>query len=120
VSSETPAASDLQLFADCWNNERFFDAHEALEPRWIANRDRGLRGLIQLAAAFHHLQKGNTKGARIMLNRAIMRLVDPGNAPCAIGQEPLARYGERVLALLDSAAPQEIIAARPHLTLDIP
>ncbi len=108
---------DLQLFADCWNGERFFDAHEALEPRWIECRDRGLRGLIQLAAAFHHLSKGNVKGARTMLERAIIRLTYPGNAPCAIAQEPLAQYAARTLTLLDLAAPAEIIASRPRLTL---
>jgi hypothetical protein len=109
------AADDLKRFADCWNEERFFDAHETLEPRWIKNRDRGLRGLIQLAAAFHHLQKANIVGARTTLERAIVRLADPENAPCAIDQPGLAQYAARVLAALEKVPPKEIIASRPRL-----
>ncbi len=106
---------DLDQFAECWNTERFFDAHEALEPRWIATRDRGLRGLIQLAAAFHHLQRENLVGARITLERATMRLSDPQNAPCEIDQAALARYAQQVLGRLGKTPPSEIIASRPRL-----
>jgi hypothetical protein len=106
---------DLQRFADCWNSERFFDAHETLEPRWIKTRDRGLRGLIQLAAAFHHLQRGNLVGARTTLERAIPRLTDSENAPCAIDQPRLAQYAARVVTSLGKIPTAEIIATRPRL-----
>jgi len=106
---------DLRRFADCWNDERFFDAHEALEPRWIKTRDRGLRGLIQLAAAFHHLQRGNLVGARTTLERAITRLTDPEKAPCAIDQPGLAEYAARVLTSLGKIPAAKIIANRPRL-----
>jgi len=106
---------DLQRFADCWNNERFFDAHETLEPRWIKTRDPGLRGLIQLAAAFVHLQKDNLVGARATLERAIPRLTDPENAPCAIDQPRLGEYAARVLASLGKIPAAEIVASRPRL-----
>ncbi len=114
-STQDESSIDLRRFAECWNSERFFDAHETLEPRWIATRDRGLRGLIQLAAAFHHLSKGNKKGARITLERAIPRLVDKGNAPCAIDQAAFATYANQVLTQLDAGDPQAIIASRPRL-----
>jgi hypothetical protein len=106
---------DLQRFSQCWNDARFFDAHETLEPRWIKTRDRGLRGLIQLAAAFHHLQRENLVGARTTLERAITRLTDPENAPCAIDQPRLAQYAARVLASLGKIPAAEIIANRPRL-----
>lgn len=106
---------DLQRFADCWNDERFFDAHETLEPRWIKTRDRGLRGLIQLAAAFHHLQRNNLLGAKITLERAIPRLTDPENAPCAIDQPRLAQFAARVVTSLGKIPAPEIIASRPRL-----
>ncbi|HXN09477.1 MAG TPA: DUF309 domain-containing protein [Candidatus Acidoferrales bacterium] len=106
---------DLQRFADCWNDERFFDAHETLEPRWIKTRDRGLRGLIQLAAAFHHLQRGNLVGARTTLERAIPRLTDAENAPCAIDLSRLAQYAARVLTSLEKIPAPEIIESRPRL-----
>lgn len=114
------AESDLRLFVQAWNEARFFDAHETLEPRWIRTRDRGLRGMIQLAAAFHHLSRGNTKGARITLERAILRLQDPGNAPCPIDQRALASYAKSVLAELDGADPKRIVDNRPRLELQAP
>lgn len=114
-SAQDGASTDLIRFIECWNSEHFFDAHETLEPRWIATRDRGLRGLIQLAAAFHHLSKGNKRGARTTLERAIGRLEDKENAPCAIDQAALGSYARRVLAQLETADPQAIIASRPRL-----
>jgi predicted metal-dependent hydrolase len=115
-ANEAPG-DDLKLFADCWNGERFFDAHETLEPRWIATRDRGLRGLIQLAAAFHHLQRGNLVGAKTTLERAISGLSDPRNAECALDQRELAHYAAAILATLGKTPTNEIIAKRPRLTL---
>jgi uncharacterized protein len=118
TASKSPDSdTDLEHFAECWNAERFFDAHETLEPRWIATRDRGLRGLIQLAAAFVHLSKNNKKGARITLERAIVRLRDPQNAPCAIDQSALADFAASILAQLEGADPNEIIASRPRLSV---
>jgi DUF309 family protein family protein len=119
VSANQPesggSGDDLARFAECWNSGQFFDAHETLEPRWIKTRDRGLRGLIQLAAAFHHLQRGNVVGARTTLERAILRLTHPDNAPCKIDQADLARYARRVLAALDTTTPADIIGSRPRL-----
>jgi predicted metal-dependent hydrolase len=109
---------DLRRFADCWNGERFFDAHETLEPRWIATRDRGLRGLIQLAAAFHHLQRGNLAGAKTTLERAISGLSDPRNGACALDQKELARYAAAILPTLGTTPTDEIIAQRPRLAVE--
>jgi Domain of unknown function (DUF309) len=117
ASKSSESADDVERFAECWNAERFFDAHETLEPRWIATGDRGLRGLIQLAAAFHHLSKDNKKGARITLERAIVRLRDPQNAPCAIDQSALADFASGVLAQLEVTDPKTLIASRPRLSL---
>lgn len=106
---------DERHFSACWNEARFFEAHETLEPRWIATRDRGLRGLIQLAAALHHLSKSNLKGARITLERAIVRLRDPDNAPCALDEKALADFASGLLERLDTTAPEALIASRPRL-----
>jgi uncharacterized protein len=120
ASKSADSDTDLERFAECWNSERFFDAHETLEPRWIATRDRGLRGLIQLAAAFVHLSKNNKKGARITLERASVRLRDPENAPCALDQTALADFAAGVLAQLESTDPKDIIASRPRLSIKSP
>src|ERR1039458_7858065 len=48
-------------YFDCFNRQRFFEAHEVLEALWLPQRDgpNGLfyKGLIQLAGAFVHWQK---------------------------------------------------------------
>jgi predicted metal-dependent hydrolase len=48
-------------FFDCFNGQRYFEAHEVLEEIWLPQR-RGpngdfYKGLIQLAGAFVHVQK---------------------------------------------------------------
>jgi predicted metal-dependent hydrolase len=49
-----------------FNSERFFEAHEVLEDLWHEYRDTDrtfIQGLIQIAAAFYHVQSHNVKGA---------------------------------------------------------
>ncbi len=49
-----------------FNDQRFFEAHEVLEDLWQEYRDldrKFIQGLIQIAAAFYHLQSRNLKGA---------------------------------------------------------
>ncbi len=49
-------------FFQCFNRQLFFEAHEALEGLWLSQRQgpngRFYKGLIQLAGALVHLQKG--------------------------------------------------------------
>ncbi len=55
----------------------FFAAHEHWEGVWLASKEPEktfLQGLIQVAAAFHHLQRGNRRGTRSLLQRARLRL----------------------------------------------
>jgi uncharacterized protein len=66
-----------------FNARRFFEAHEAWEQLWLRERPPEkafLQGLIQLAAAFHHLGRGNRRGAESLLAAAIAKLKRfPGN-----------------------------------------
>jgi predicted metal-dependent hydrolase len=60
-----------------FNRESFFEAHEILEDLWHENRetDRSfIQGLIQLSAAFYHLQSLNEKGARSQIAKGIDKL----------------------------------------------
>jgi len=49
-------------YFDCFNRGLFFEAHEVLEVTWLPERGGPngafYKGLIQLAGAFVHLQKG--------------------------------------------------------------
>lgn len=57
-----------------FNRGAFFEAHESLETLWRSKLNpalkTGLQGLIQVAVACVHLQRGNEKGARGVLERA--------------------------------------------------
>lgn len=57
----------LLAFVDFFNRQLYFEAHEILEKLWLPARksDDGafFKGLIQLAGAFVHLQKGRSQPA---------------------------------------------------------
>ena len=66
---------DFQEGARLFNEGRYFEAHEAWELLWrrTGPSDPGreiCQGLIQLAAACHHLRQGSEKGARGCLENA--------------------------------------------------
>ncbi|MFQ5873258.1 MAG: DUF309 domain-containing protein, partial [Dehalococcoidia bacterium] len=64
-------ASTLSLAVRQFNSWRFWDCHETLEDLWRQDptTPTGLpladfyQGIIKLAAGFHHLLRGNHKGA---------------------------------------------------------
>jgi uncharacterized protein len=61
----------------CFHSGAFFEAHEHWESVWLAAQEPGktfLQGLIQVAAAFHHFQRGNCAGTISLLRSALRRL----------------------------------------------
>jgi hypothetical protein len=61
----------------CYRNEEFFLAHEHWESIWLTAEGPEkafLQALIQIAAAFHHRQRGNPVGAASLLRAAARRL----------------------------------------------
>lgn len=51
----------------CFNEQDFFEAHEAWEELWLdcdVQDRRFYQGLIQFAVCLHHFGNGNTIGAR--------------------------------------------------------
>jgi len=70
-------AEAVALGIDRWGERRYFEAHELLERAWKEGpeSDRDLwKGVIQVAVAGVHLQRGNRIGARRLLDRALSRL----------------------------------------------
>lgn len=59
----------------CFNRGEYYEAHDVLEQLWLRERrrpnDHFYKGLIQLAGAFVHLQKG-----RLRPSEALFRLAD--------------------------------------------
>lgn len=60
-----------------FNEEKFWHAHEAWERIWLAavgEEKSFLQGLIQLAAAYHHVQRGTYSGGIRLFDAAREKL----------------------------------------------
>ena len=92
----------IKAFVRAFNDRDFFGAHEILEIPWREvdgpyRKDEGLRGLIFLAAAYVHRERGNDRGVRDLLAKAERALgpraplvhgVDVTEAITLIGSRP--------------------------------
>jgi len=61
----------------CFHSGAFFEAHEHWEAVWLAAQEPEktfLQGIIQVAASFHHFQRGNRLGTISLLRSALRRL----------------------------------------------
>ncbi|MBI3306615.1 MAG: DUF309 domain-containing protein [Candidatus Omnitrophica bacterium] len=68
---------ELQEFCRLFNEEKFFEAHEVLELLWRKTSDQNrdfYHGLIQIAAAFVHIQKSTPQGAHELFQKASVYL----------------------------------------------
>ncbi|WP_227997995.1 DUF309 domain-containing protein [Nocardia australiensis] len=104
-----------------------FNAHEVLEAAWKNGpfAERMLwQGLAQYAVALTHIQRGNPKGARTLLTRAITRLTDYQSDdsretdiafPYEIDGPGLIAHAKSLLAELDSATAISAQRLRPYL-----
>jgi predicted metal-dependent hydrolase len=103
-------------YFECFNRQRFFEAHEVLEALWLPQRQGPngsfYKGLIQLAGAFVHWQKHRPGPAAALFKRAQTHL----------RQYPATHEGlcvENVLVLTDewldqlTAAPPGVFPPAP-------
>jgi hypothetical protein len=98
---------------------RFFEAHELMEPAWMGSPEPAERdldqGLIKLAAAYVHAQRGNALGMRKNLAGARRRLAavvgDHGDAgrgaamAAGVDAGDVLRRVDEALAALDALPP---------------
>ena len=109
-------------FFECFNRQLFFEAHEVLEELWLAERGPNYafyKGLIQLAGAFVHLQKGRMGPAAALLRMAATNL---GNYPPvyqALDVESVQALIRIWLKRLSSGEPEEnfLVISAPKLRL---
>ena len=60
-----------------FNDHHFWHAHEAWEEIWLRSTGEEkifLQGLIQLAAAYHHVQRGTFRGGVRLFDAALRKL----------------------------------------------
>jgi predicted metal-dependent hydrolase len=82
---------------ELFNREEFWDAHEAWEAEWLAatgERAQLLQGLIQLAAACYHVQKGTLRSAEKLRRISVGRL---SSLPDGFGGLALRELCDRAL-----------------------
>src|SRR5699024_3824984 len=101
---DLPPAESLDWAQDLLNRGLAFNAHEVLEGAWKSGpADERLlwQGLAQLAVGITHVQRGNTKGAVTLLERAAERIGhDGGPAPHDIDASGLLSYADELIAEL--------------------
>jgi predicted metal-dependent hydrolase len=83
---------DLHEGLRCFHSGAFFEAHEHWESVWLAAQEPDktfLQGLIQVAASFHHFQRGNYAGTISLLRSALRRLNAYPEAFAGVAVAPL-------------------------------
>jgi len=106
---------EIAAFAQCWNEGKFFMAHEVLEGLWVRRRDDGLQGLIQLAVALYHIERGNLRGAKATIERARRRLANRSSVELPFSLAVMGDYAAYVARALESGATGKTISQRPRL-----
>ncbi len=94
----------LNLGVRLWNEQRFFEAHECLEAVWHASpgSDQDLwQGVIQVAVAAVHVQRGNPVGAVKLAERAAERLASYPAEHRGIDVDSARRTCERLAAQVE-------------------
>jgi predicted metal-dependent hydrolase len=89
----------------CYRAEEFFLAHEHWELVWLRLPEPEkafLQALIQVAAASHHLQRGNRQGAESLLRHALGRMEPLPDVFGGIAVEPLRRQIDERLSALEA------------------
>jgi len=98
-------------------------AHEHWESVWLALEEPEksfLQALIQMTAAFHHLQAGNSAGAASLLRRAMRRLE---LCSASFGGIAVTSLGTEVcewLEAIESEAPSMPVAFPQIWLIDLP
>lgn len=92
------------LGVEQFNKQEFFQCHETLEGIWLKQEGGNkelLQGLIQLAVGYHHMLKGNSKGALTLLKRGLARVAKYKPAALGLALSDLCEGVQTTLAEID-------------------
>lgn len=122
----------LKQGLDEFNTGRFWHAHEAWETIWLESGDpdlrRFLQGLIQIAAAYHHVQRGTIRGAVRLFDAGVLKLRNSPEGLCRVDVTSLIDKSLQHRAWADSrlreaageATPSQESRMPPFPTIDLP
>jgi predicted metal-dependent hydrolase len=113
-----PPTPALLKGIDQFNLGLFFEQHETLEDAWIEESDpiRYLfQGILQIGVGFHHLRRGNFRGAISLIERGT-RYLQPF-APTCMGVDVARLLAEaaRARSALLELGPERLSAFDPSL-----
>ena len=93
----------FQQAIELFNRQQWYDAHDVFEELWHETADperRSLQGILQVAVAQLHLQRGNRRGATILYGEALGRLKRPGTPDLGLDLEALCGAAQQRLEAL--------------------
>jgi predicted metal-dependent hydrolase len=96
-----------RAFFHCWNEKRYYEAHDVLEQLWLKTKSPDadyFKGLIQAAGAFVHLQKQ----FEYPLHAKHGRRLSPAVRLFRLAEGNLSRFGPRYYGL-DVAAFRQLL-----------
>ena len=86
-----------------FNAGEWYACHDGFEELWHETQGpcrRTLQGILQIAVAHHHLDRGNQRGAMVLLGEGLGRLQGAGPIQFELALDPLRQVArERLLAL---------------------
>jgi predicted metal-dependent hydrolase len=101
---------------------RFWEAHESWETLWLeaqSNLEQFLQGLIQIAAAYHHIQRGTLRGAPRLFAAALKRLEPFPLVCCGVDRTEVDAAARRHQRWLKSG-PETPLEASEYPRLGVP
>lgn len=96
-----------------FNNREFWEAHEEWEEIWLhasSEAHQFLQGLIQVAAAYHHVKRGTLRGAVRLFDAGLTRLEPFPAHYCGVDRDPLVEIclqHRKIVADLLQASPTD-------------
>jgi predicted metal-dependent hydrolase len=108
--------SFYRAFFRCWNEQRYYEAHDVLEHLWLNNDtddDNFFKGLIQAAGAFVHLQKNFEHPTHAKHSRRLR----PAVKLFELAKKNLSSFGPRHHAL-DVSAVVDLLSSTRQKIID--
>ncbi len=114
---------DLAEGVRLFNEGEYFEAHEVWEDEWhgvVGDNKNFLQGLIQTAAVYVHLTRGNPEGVRSLSTSALIYLEEIPSTYRGIDVDYLRRINEEAKSRAKKSEEKgtELILREPELSLD--
>ena len=126
-SQQDHACEEIRLMADprlaeaiaLFNSGEWYACHDRFEELWHETQGSSrplLQGLLQAAVAQLHLERGNQRGATVLMGEGLGRLQRCGERGLGIELIPLRHTLQLWLEALQQGEPTETLP-RPHLRM---